>query len=91
MVQAIPDQRWRLCFQLIAAYGLREEEIQHLELRKGRLWCLYEKVAARGKTKPRPLRCPLRLIPCDQWAAAWNLEATFSSHLQPPMWLGHGA
>ena len=87
MVQAIPDQRWRLCFQLIAAYGLRPEEIQHLEVRRGRLWCLYEKVSARGKTKPRPLR----LLPCDQWAAAWNLEATFSSDLLPPMRPGHGA
>jgi integrase len=87
MVQAIPDQRWRLCFQLIAAYGLRPEEIQHLELRQGRLWCLYEKVAARGKTKPRPLR----LLPCDQWTAAWNLEATFSADRLPPMRPGHGA
>ena len=87
MVQAIHDQRWRFCFQLIAAYGLRPEEIQHLELRQGRLWCLYEKVSARGKTKPRPLR----LLPCDQWASAWNLEATFSSDLLPPMRPGHGA
>jgi integrase len=87
MVRAIPDARWRLCFQLIAAYGLRPEEIQHLELRQGRLWCLYEKVAARGKTKPRPLR----LLPCDQWAAAWNLEETYASDLLPPMRPGHGA
>jgi hypothetical protein len=35
MVQTIPDQRWRLCVQLIAAYGLRPEEIQHLEPRQG--------------------------------------------------------
>ena len=87
MVQAIPDERWRLSFQLIAAYGLRPEEIQHLELRQGRLWCLYEKVAARGKTKPRPLR----LLPCDHWAAAWNLENTYSAERLPPMRPGHGA
>ncbi|MFO7629689.1 MAG: hypothetical protein R6W06_09300 [Prochlorococcaceae cyanobacterium] len=87
MVRAIPNARWRLCFQLIAAYGLRPEEIQHLELRQGRLWCLYEKVAARGKTKPRPLR----LLPCDKWAAAWNLEETYAADLLPPMRPGHGA
>ena len=29
------------------------------------LICAYEKVAARGKTKPRPLR----LLPSDDWAA----------------------
>jgi integrase len=87
LVEALPDPRWRLCLQLIAAYGLRPEEIQHLERRGGRLWCLYEKVAARGKTKPRPLR----LLPCDDWAAAWNLETTFHPALLPPMRPGHGA
>jgi hypothetical protein len=87
MLEAIPDVLWWLCFQLIAAYGLRPEEIQHLERRNGRLWCLYEKVAARGKTKPRPLR----LLPCDQWAAEWNLEGTYRPSLLPPMRPGHGA
>ena len=87
MVQAMPDERWRLAFQLIAAYGLRPEEIQHLQMRGGRLWCLYEKVAARGKTKPRPLR----LLPCDDWAEAWDLERRFDPGLLPPMRAGHGA
>jgi integrase len=87
MVQAMPDPRWRLCFQMIAAYGLRPEEIQHLEIRQGRLWCTYEKVAARGKTKPRPLR----LLPCDRWTAAWKLEEAFSVERLPPMRPGHGA
>ena len=36
----------------MAAYGLRPEELQHLQLRDGRLWCTDEKVASRGKTKP---------------------------------------
>jgi len=87
LLEAMPDSRWRLCFQLISAFGLRPEEIQHLELREGRLWCLYEKVAARGKTKPRPLR----LLPSYDWAAEWNLERTFKQSLLPPMRSGHGA
>jgi integrase len=87
MVQAIPDPRWRLAFQLINAFGLRPEELQHLQLRQGRLWCTYEKVASRGKTKPRPLR----LLPCDSWAAAWNLVETFDPALLPPMRAGFGS
>jgi integrase len=61
LVRAIPDARWRFAFQLMAAYGLRPEELQHLQIRQGRLWCMDEKVASRGKTRPRVLR-PL---PCD--------------------------
>jgi len=29
LVEAIPDGRWRMAFQLMAAYGLRPEELQH--------------------------------------------------------------
>jgi hypothetical protein len=51
LVDALPDPRWRFGFQLMAAYGLRPEELHHLQLRDGRLWCTYEKVASGGKTK----------------------------------------
>lgn len=64
LVKAIPDPRWRFAFQLMAAYGLWPEELQHLQIRLGRLSCTYEKVSSRGKTKPRVLR----LRPCDDWA-----------------------
>jgi integrase len=87
LVEAIPDPKWRYAFQLLSAYGLRPEELQHLEVRNGRLWCNYSKVSSRGKTEPRPLR----LLPCDPWAAAWNLEATFRSDRLPPMKPGLGA
>ena len=36
LVRAIPDARWRFAFQLMAAYGLRPEELQHLQIRQGR-------------------------------------------------------
>ncbi|MFN9636265.1 MAG: hypothetical protein ACK55D_06090 [Synechococcaceae cyanobacterium] len=87
LVEAIPDPKWRYAFQLLSAYGLRPEELQHLEVRNGRLWCTYAKVSSRGKTEPRPLR----LLPCDPWAAAWNLEATYRADRLPPMKPGLGA
>ncbi|MEB3209237.1 MAG: hypothetical protein VKK63_10020 [Synechococcus sp.] len=37
LVKAIPDSRWRFAFQLMATYGLRPEELQHLQIRQGRL------------------------------------------------------
>ena len=86
LARALPDPRWRLGFQLMAAYGLRPEELQHLQLRDGRLWCTYEKVASRGKTKPRALR----LLPCDDWAADWKLIKRFSTDELPPMRAGFG-
>jgi integrase len=87
MVQGIPDPRGRFAFQLLCAFGLRPEELQHLQLRQGRLWCTYEKVASRGKTKPRPLR----LLPCDQWATDWQLLETFDPSKLPPMRAGFGS
>ena len=86
LVRAIPDARWRFAFQLMAAYGLRPEELQHLQIRQGRLWCMYEKVASRGKTRPRVLR-PL---PCDDWADGWRLVERFPTQELPPMQPGLG-
>ena len=86
LAQAIPDDRWRFAFQLMAAYGLRPEELQHLQIRQGRLWCMYEKVASRGKTRPRVLR-PL---PCDDWADDWRLEERLPTQELPPMQAGLG-
>jgi integrase len=87
LVEAIPDPRWQFAFQLLAAYGLRPEELQHLELRDGRLWCTYRKSTSRGETKPRPLR----LLPCDDWAEDWNLLKRFKTQQLPPMRPGYGA
>jgi integrase len=87
MVEAIPDPRWRLAFQLMAAYGLRPEELQHLEIQKGQLWTTYQKVSSRGRTRSRVLR----LLPCDNWAQDWQLEKAFRPDRMPPMRPGHGA
>ena len=34
LVRAIEDARWRFAFQLMAAYGLRPEQLQHLQIRQ---------------------------------------------------------
>jgi len=72
----------------MAAYGLRPKELQHLQIRQGRLCCMDERVACRGKTRPRVLR-PL---PCEDWADGWRLEERFPTQELPPMqpWLGGG-
>lgn len=87
LLASIPDARWKLAFQLMAAYGLRPEELQHLEHRGDRLWCTFQKATPRGKTRPRPLR----LLPCDDWAVLWQLESAFDPQAMPPMRPGHGA
>lgn len=87
LAEAIPDLRWRLAFQLMAAYGLRPEELQHLEFQKGQLWTTYQKVSSRGRTRSRVLR----LLPCDEWAKPWELEKAFRADRMPPMRPGHGA
>jgi integrase len=69
----------------MAAYGLRPEELHHLQFRDGRLWCTYEKMASRGKTKPRTLR----LLPCDDWASQWQLAEQYAPDRLPPMRVGY--
>lgn len=84
MAAAIPDERWRLAFMLTAAYGLRPEELHHIQHRGTYLHCSYRKVASRGSTAPRALR----LLPCDGWAAEWDLLSRYRPDRLPP--LRHG-
>jgi integrase len=84
MVDDIPDPRWQLAFQLMAAYGLRPEELRHLERRGDQLHCSYRKVASRGSTPPRNLR----LLPCDEWAAKWDLLNHVLPERMPPLRAG---
>jgi hypothetical protein len=58
LVLDIPDARWRFAFQLMAAYGLRPEELQHLQILQGRpsLWKeLRWEYEAKGE----------KLVPCE--------------------------
>jgi hypothetical protein len=59
-------QLWRKRLMLAMLYGLRPEELNHLEQRLGPegqrlVWCSYEKPSGTSRTKPRWLDpCPLR-------------------------------
>jgi integrase len=63
---------WRFALQLMAAYGLRPEELRYLKVRQGQLWCLYQKKGGGGQTDPRPLY-PLPARDLDGTAVEWNL------------------
>lgn len=67
LIEACPSSRWRCVLALMATYGLRPEELHHLEVRlnhasgKRQFWCRYEKASGRYKTKQRWLHAvPLR-------------------------------
>ena len=60
------SQQWRERLMLAMLYGLRPEELNHLEYKlspegKPLLWCSYEKPSGKSKTRPRWLDpCPLK-------------------------------
>lgn len=66
-------KRWQFAFQLMAAYGLRPNEIHHLEVRVNedgveQVWCSHAKVSGGGQGEagwcwPIPV----------QWEQQWNL------------------
>jgi integrase len=74
-------QRWRFVLQLLAAFGLRPVEVQHLQLRHdGSIWCTYQKRSGGGTTRPRALRA---LHP--EWEAEWALrERLAAGEAMPP-------
>lgn len=67
LIDACPSDEWRTVLVLMATYGLRPEELLHLEVRldhnsgKRRFWCRYEKASGQHRTKQRWLHAmPLR-------------------------------
>ena len=61
-------RRWKFVFQLMATYGLRPIEVNHLVARGAHMWCTWVKKAGGGTTKPR------RLYPLHRrWAEEWDL------------------
>lgn len=72
------DQRaarqWSNALKLTATYGLRPEELRHLEMRGEELWCTYRKKAGGRMTDPRKLQ-PLPLVdPETGKATNWHVE-----------------
>ena len=68
---------WARAIKLMAAFGLRPEELKHLEKKVDRktkeeyLWCSYQKRAGGGLTQPRRLE---ELYPVDEKGKTHNWE-----------------
>ncbi|KGG14474.1 putative phage integrase family [Prochlorococcus sp. MIT 0602] len=75
---------WARAIKLLAAFGLRPEELKHLEKRVDKktkeeyLWCSYQKRAGGGMTQPRRLY-PLYPINKKGVKQDWNLVALFAT------------
>lgn len=88
LIDSCPSVEWQnvLCF--LAAFGLRPEELFHLDLRvnpdtgKKQFWCSYEKASGLHKTKQRWLwRIPLTDANGDP--VHWDLEGLWEKGLMP--------
>ena len=67
-------RQWANALKLTATYGLRPEELRHLEMRGDELWCTYRKKAGGRMTDPRKLQ-PLPLVdPKTGEATTWHVE-----------------
>lgn len=67
LIDSCPSPTWRTALALMATYGLRPEELLHIEVRtnhassKSQFWCTYEKPSGIYRTKQRWLHAvPLR-------------------------------
>ncbi|WP_156097869.1 hypothetical protein [Synechococcus sp. KORDI-100] len=75
--------RWRNAIKLLALFGLRPEELNHLTVRehpttgKPALFCTYRKKNARGSTEPRWLM-PLPLTDSFGELVEWNLAGAMA-------------
>ena len=82
---------WARAIKLMAAFGLRAEELKHLQKKVDKktnekyLWCSYQKRAGGGLTQPRKLR---ELYPIDEKGkeVTWDLVELFDqkSFILPP-------
>lgn len=52
LLDGIPDPRWKLAVLLMACFGLRPVELNHIRVNGDRLHVAYRKRTARGKTRP---------------------------------------
>ena len=75
-------KKWADAIRLMAAFGLRPEELKHLERRtepttkEKYLWCSYQKRAGGGVTPPRRLYL-LPLVGEDGISQSWDLVESF--------------
>ncbi len=92
LIDSIRNEPWANALKLMALYGLRPEELNHLEPRTDpragelRMWCSYSKTCGRGSTPPRWL-FPVPLIGLDGEPVHWNLVGAMAVGQlpQPPL------
>ena len=88
LIDSCPSTEWQNALCFLASFGLRPEELFHLELRvnpdtgKKQFWCSYEKPSGLCKTKQRWLwRIPLTDDQGNQ--VQWDLEGLWEKGLMP--------
>ncbi len=87
LLDSLPEteagHRWRNAIRLMALYGLRPEELNHLVVREHpttgqpSLYCTYRKVCGGKKTAPRWL-LPLPLVDLSGEVQDWNLAGAMA-------------
>ncbi len=84
LLDAIPDQRWRLAVGLCGVFGLRPIELQYVRVDGDGLWCDYQKRTARGLSPKRHIEA---LDPVQRPGLARELLLTLSTGIVelPPM------
>ena len=85
VIEAIPDERWKLAVQLMASFGLRPVELLHLSADElpGWVFCSYRKRTSRGQTKPRSIP---PLVPAGaDWTAEEIVEQWMAEANHPPL------
>ena len=79
LLEDIPSEQWKNALKLLMTYGLRREELRHLEPREHpkhgiQLFCAYRKACGNHKTEPR------WLLPLQPSGANWgDLASEMSS------------
>jgi integrase len=87
LIDGLPNTQsgfaWRFAVQLMAAYGLRPEELRYLVVKPSpdgrQLWCGYQKKSGGGLTKSRQLHL-LAVRDLDGTAQDWNLISRLQLH-----------
>ena len=87
LIDSLPQteagERWRNALRLLALYGLRPEELRHLQARphpttgQPALWCDYRKACGQKRTDPRWLM-PLPLRDRNGEFVQWNLAGALA-------------
>jgi integrase len=92
LIDGISNESWRNVLRLLALYGLRPEELNHLQIRehpdtgKPAIWCSFRKTCGAYKTEPRWLM-PLPLADGLGEQVQWNLAGAMAAGLLelPPL------